>query len=160
MAVAVVWIWAAIVSALPWLGWNTWLAHDARCHLSTLWPLSFTTFVTFLVAVHMALALLMWASARAGTGDTTSNTTNRHTRLQGSPTPPQSTPPLEGGGDGGGAAPLNTTSAKPTQLSLEEQPTVVATAGQRWVYSRERNLGKGRQRNLGLGRQRNPCLDR
>ena len=65
IALAGVWIGAAVVSLLPWAGWNSWELHDARCHLSTLWPLSFTSFLFFFVGVHVALALLMWASSRA-----------------------------------------------------------------------------------------------
>ncbi|KAK7072435.1 hypothetical protein SK128_001746 [Halocaridina rubra] len=65
MAVGAVWLVAIIVSILPYAGWNSWEDHDAHCHLSTLWPLSFTAFLTFLVGGHIAAALLMWASTRA-----------------------------------------------------------------------------------------------
>ncbi|XP_045593934.1 tyramine receptor Ser-2 [Procambarus clarkii] len=65
VGVGAVWLVAVVVSVLPYAGWNSWEAHDARCHLSTLWPLSFTAFLTFLVGGHVAAALLMWASTRA-----------------------------------------------------------------------------------------------
>ncbi|XP_037779049.1 uncharacterized protein [Penaeus vannamei] len=65
VAVGAVWWVAVIVSVLPYIGWNSWEAHDESCHLSTLWPLSFTAFLTFLVGGHIASALLMWASTRA-----------------------------------------------------------------------------------------------
>ncbi|XP_071545475.1 uncharacterized protein [Panulirus ornatus] len=65
VGVGAVWLVALIVSVLPYAGWNSWEDHDARCHLSTLWPLSFTAFLTFLVGGHVAAALLMWASTRA-----------------------------------------------------------------------------------------------
>ncbi|XP_042218586.1 uncharacterized protein LOC121863807 isoform X2 [Homarus americanus] len=65
VGVSAVWFVAIVVSVLPYAGWNSWEVHDARCHLSTLWPLSFTAFLTFLVGGHVAAALLMWASTRA-----------------------------------------------------------------------------------------------
>ncbi|XP_064100082.1 probable G-protein coupled receptor No18 [Macrobrachium nipponense] len=65
MAVGAVWLVAIVVSILPYAGWNSWEDHDSHCHLSTLWPLSFTAFLTFLVGGHVAAALLMWASTRA-----------------------------------------------------------------------------------------------
>ncbi|RXG69812.1 hypothetical protein Avbf_00834 [Armadillidium vulgare] len=64
-AVLGVWVYSFGIALLPWAGWNSWITHDARCHLSTLWPLSFTTFLTFLVGAHMAATLFMWASSRA-----------------------------------------------------------------------------------------------
>ncbi|KAK3869876.1 hypothetical protein Pcinc_024840 [Petrolisthes cinctipes] len=63
--VIAVWVVATGVGVLPYAGWNSWVHHDARCHLSTLWPLSFTAFLSFLVGGHVAVALLMWASTHA-----------------------------------------------------------------------------------------------
>lgn len=65
VGVGAVWVVSIVVAVAPYAGWNTWQQHDARCHLSTLWPLSFTALLTFLVCGQVAVALLMWAATHA-----------------------------------------------------------------------------------------------
>lgn len=65
VGVGAVWLVSCVVAVAPYAGWNTWKQHDARCHLSTLWPLSFTALLTFLVCGQVAVALLMWAATHA-----------------------------------------------------------------------------------------------
>lgn len=74
IGVCTVWTVSSMVAVAPYAGWNTWRLHDARCHLSTLWPLSFTALLTFIVCGQVAVALLLWAATHAARLRTTATT--------------------------------------------------------------------------------------
>lgn len=74
VGVCAVWLVSCMVAVGPYAGWNTWRLHDARCHLSTLWPLSFTALLTFIVCGQVAVALLLWAATHAARLRTTGTT--------------------------------------------------------------------------------------
>ncbi|CAL4088648.1 unnamed protein product [Meganyctiphanes norvegica] len=78
VAVCGVWVISLVVALLPYMGWNSWEDHDARCHLSTLWPLSFTAFLCFILGIEVMTAVLMWALTRAQQLKTMTTHTSQH----------------------------------------------------------------------------------